>query len=66
MSVQTPPPPIPSDWIKRYVDQWLEVADHLKPDGANADSPMYRAALLRAEYAMDLVEAWRASDEANR
>jgi hypothetical protein len=39
-------------WVKTYLDQLLEVARKL-PDG-----PMRNAVLLRAEYTMDLVQAW--------
>lgn len=46
---------IPLDWIKHYVDQFLEVAGRL-PEGKMRD-----AALLRAEHAMDLVQAWKES-----
>ena len=44
---------IPLSWIKRHIDVWLEVAKKL-PEGKMRD-----AALLRADYAMDLVQAWR-------
>ena len=44
---------IPEEWIKRYVDQWLEIARILER------GPMYESALLRADHAMDLVKAWR-------
>jgi len=50
---------IPQDWIKRYVDQLLDVAKQL-PDG----SRMKDAALLRADHVMDLVKAWRESEGA--
>lgn len=44
---------IPERWVKHYIDQLLEVAK-LLPDGA-----MKQATLLRADHAMDLVEAHR-------
>lgn len=47
---------IPEDWIKQYVDQWLEIAGKLQR------GPMYDSALLRADHAMDLVKAWRESE----
>jgi hypothetical protein len=44
---------IPEEWIKKYVDQLLELAGRLEP-GAMRD-----AMLLRADHVMDLVHAWR-------
>jgi hypothetical protein len=45
--------PIDQRWINDYCGQWLKIAERL-PTGAMRD-----AALLRAEYVMDLVEAWQ-------
>lgn len=47
------PNAIPEEWVKKYVDQLLEIAGKLGP------GPMRDAALLRADYVMDLVKAWR-------
>lgn len=46
---------IPQAWIKRYVDQVIEMAGKLDDGG------MRDATLLRAEHAMDLVRAWQSS-----
>jgi len=48
--------PIPQEWIKRYVDQWLELAGRMKP------GKMQDAALLRADHAMELVKAFRETE----
>jgi len=45
---------IPQEWIKNYVDQIIKVAKDLPED-----SSMRNACLLRAEYIMDLVKAFR-------
>lgn len=45
--------PIPQEWIKRYVGQWLEIAGKMEP------GKMQDAALLRADHAMELVKAFR-------
>lgn len=45
--------PVDQDWIKRYVDQLLELASKL-PTG-----PMRDACLLRADHVMDLVKSWQ-------
>lgn len=52
---------IPESWIKRYVDQLLLVASKFD------DGPMRRAAMERADHAMDLVKAYRerASEQAS-
>lgn len=47
--------PIPQEWIKKYVDQMLDLAKKLGP------GPMQDACLLRADHAMDLVKAFRES-----
>jgi hypothetical protein len=44
--------PIDTEWIKSYVDGLLALAERL-PTGKMRD-----AALLRADYVMDLVKAW--------
>lgn len=44
------------DWSKRYVDTLLDAARTL------GDTAMGHACLIRAGYAMDLVEAWRKHD----
>ncbi len=46
---------IPIEWIKNYIDQLLAVAKQLDP------GPLQDATLLRADHAMDMVEAWRRS-----
>ena len=48
---------IPEEWIGQYVDALLQGAMKL-PDGKFRD-----AVALRAEHAMDLVEAWRKRDQ---
>jgi hypothetical protein len=48
---------ISEDWIKRYVDQLLEVAGKLEP------GPLRDSVLLRADFAMDIVKAWRESEQ---
>ncbi len=48
--------PIDQAWIKRQVDLLLDAAKKLGPR-----SVMGRACLVRAEYYMDLVKAWRES-----
>jgi hypothetical protein len=48
---------IPQEWIRDYVDQLIEVAKTFPPH-----SVMKQAAMVRAEYIMDLVEAFRESD----
>lgn len=48
---------IPQEWIKKYVDQLLEIAKQLPPGG------LRDATLLRADYTMDLVKAFRESKE---
>ena len=45
---------IPQEWIKKYVNSLLEVAKSMA-----AGSAMQNALILRAEYAMDLVQAFR-------
>ncbi len=45
---------IPQEWIRKYVNSLLEVAKSLA-----AGSAMQNALILRAEYAMDLVQAFR-------
>lgn len=46
---------IPEDWIKDYVDTLIQAAQRLEPGG-------FRDAILsRADHALDLVTAWRAS-----
>ncbi len=45
---------IPEEWIDKYVGNLLKYATDLR-----ADSNMRASVLLRAEYAMDLVEAYR-------
>lgn len=50
--------PIPQEWIKKYVDQMLEIAGKF-PEG----SAMRAAAMLRADHAMDLVKAFRESPD---
>lgn len=47
--------PIDQEWIKKYIDQLLELAGKL-PTG-----PMRDACLLRADTVMDMVKAWRES-----
>lgn len=49
-------PAIPESWVQRYVDQLLAFAKGL-PEG----SALRQAALMRADHAMDLVQAYRAS-----
>lgn len=49
-------PPIPQEWMKGYIDELLGFAKNFGPN-----SLMGTAALLRAEHAMDIVEAWRES-----
>ena len=44
---------IPEEWISKYVTTLLDIAKKLQP-GTFRDS-----VVLRAEHAMDLVEAWR-------
>jgi hypothetical protein len=46
--------PIPQEWIKHLVDQYIAMATKLGPH-----SPMGAAMMLRAEHAMDLVKAFR-------
>lgn len=53
--------PIPEEWVKHQIDTLLEVAKGL-PERA----PMRSACLVRAEYYMDLVKAWRESEEYKR
>lgn len=50
---------IPEQWIQRYVDTWIETAQKLGPT-----TVLGKAALDRADHAMDLVEAWRAIQRA--
>ena len=45
---------IPLDWIKHYIDQLLEFAKKAGPN-----SKMGAAAMVRADHAMDLVQAWK-------
>lgn len=51
------PTAIPEEWIKKYVDQLLEMAKRLE------SGPLHAALLLRAEHAMDLVEAYRSRSD---
>lgn len=51
------PEAIPVEWIGKYVDQLMDYARRL-----SGDSPMQQAALLRADHALDLVQAWRKSE----
>lgn len=44
---------IPQQWIKNYVDRLLTIVKELEP------GRMRDAVLLRAEHAMDLVQAYR-------
>lgn len=46
-------PAIPLRWINLYVDQLLKAAQDFPP------GPMRQAAALRADHAMDMVEAWK-------
>ena len=46
--------PVSQEWINDYVGQLLETAKSLPEDSA-----LHQALLRRAEYAMDLVTAWR-------
>ncbi len=46
---------IPEQWIKESIDTMLEIAAKFN------DGPMRKAAMLRAEHAMDLVKAYRES-----
>lgn len=46
-------PPIPSEWIKKYVDTLLEAAKGFGP------GLMRDATALRANTVMDMVEAWK-------
>lgn len=50
----TNPKSIPEEWIKEHVDKLLDMASKF-----DNNSPMREACLLRAEYYMDLVKAWR-------
>lgn len=54
MSAETDP--IPQEWILAYVDKLIAVAQTMPED-----SSMYKSSLLRASYAMDLMEAFRES-----
>jgi hypothetical protein len=45
--------PIPQEWIKNYVNQLIDVAASL-PEGKLRD-----ATILRADHAMDLIEAFQ-------
>lgn len=45
---------IPEQWIKKYVDQLLQMADKLGPE-----TTIGKAMMLRASHAMDLVKAYR-------
>jgi hypothetical protein len=53
-AARLPLEPISQDWIRRYVDQLLDIAAKLGPE-----SSMGAACVLRADHAMDLVKAWR-------
>ena len=46
--------PIPQEWIRDYVDKLVHMANQLS-------GSMRDATLLRADHAMDLVEAFRES-----
>jgi len=48
---------IPLEWIRKYVDQIIEVAGRM-PEGKLRD-----ALLLRADNVMDLVKAWKDSNK---
>lgn len=52
------PKDIPVAWIQKYVDTLIEVAEHMPQHGA-----MHTSTLLRADHAMDLLEAWIKKDE---
>jgi hypothetical protein len=47
---------IPQEWIKNYVDALINLSKELDVGG-----PMHEACLLRADYVMDLVKAFRES-----
>lgn len=49
---------IPQEWIKKYVESLLRVAQKF-PEA----SSMRQASMLRADHAMDLVKAFRESQE---
>lgn len=48
---------IPQNWVRNYVDQILVMAKQFEDA-----SPMRAACVMRAEYAMDLVKAFRESE----
>lgn len=52
------PDAIPYSWIRNYIDFLLKAAEGFGPDSA-----MGKAAMLRAEHAMDLVEAHQKDKE---
>lgn len=45
---------IPEEFVQKQVDALLDAAKRI-----GSETVMGRAALIRAEYYMDLVEAWR-------
>lgn len=49
--------PIDQQWIQRYCDEFLKVADGMPP------GPFRDAILRRVECAMDLLEAWQKRNE---
>lgn len=51
---------IPEEWIKQYVDKLLTLA------GRFDSGPMRDAAAMRADHVMDMVKAWRESQQVNR
>ena len=44
--------PIDPEWIKQYVDTFVKLAEKLGP------GEMRNSCLVRADHALDLVEAW--------
>lgn len=54
-------PPIPEEFVQSSVDKLLEIASTIPPG-----SPMRDAILIRCEYYMDLVKAWREHNNAGQ
>lgn len=51
---------IPQEWAKEYVDKLIDMAKQFAEH-----SPMHVACLLRADHVMDMVKAFRESEERN-